>query len=64
MTFGIFWNLPKKKRLKIKEDFYVSGNIWERKKETKVKETETSQKYPKFGERKSRFHYLCPEPRY
>ena len=31
-TFGIFWDLPEKKRLKIKEDLYVSGNVWERKK--------------------------------
>ena len=59
-SFGIFWDLPEKKRLLKKEDIYVSGNVWERKEEMKVKETETSRKYPKFRERKSRFHYLCP----
>ena len=34
-------------------------NVWERKEETKVEEAETSRKYQKFRERKSRFHYLC-----
>ena len=43
----------------LKEDIFVSRNVWERKKETKVKETETSRNRPKFWERKSRFHYLC-----
>ena len=51
--------VPEKKRLFKKEDIFVSGNVWERKKETKVKETETSRNRPKFWERKSCFHYLC-----
>ena len=43
-------------------NIFVSGNVWERKKETKLKETETSRNRPKFWERKSRFHYLCITP--
>ena len=37
-------------------------HFWKRlgtKKETKIKETETSGNRPKFGKQKSRFHYLC-----
>ena len=72
--FGIFWDLlprnekkrllyfgyPKRNDLK-QEDIYISGNVWERKEETKVKKMETSCKYLKFREQKSRFHDLCPK---
>ena len=56
MTF--IFRVPKKKQLFKKEDIFISGNVWEQKKETKVKEMETSRNLPKFGKRKSRFHYL------
>ena len=60
-----FYSLGTRKETTLKkEDIYVSGNIWEQKEETKVKEMETSRKYLKFKERKSCFLYICIKANY